>query len=94
MYPFTYQFTNGIVGDELDKKLTKDYIYVLSNKNPCLYLFNYNRTQIQTHIPEYVLQQLNLPFALAIDGAGNLFLCNCELTYNILMLDSKGKVRQ
>ena len=67
--PFTYQFANGFLGHHcLDIKLTKDYVYVLSNNAPYLYLFYYNGKQIESEIPQFELSQSNLPFGMALDG--------------------------
>ena len=91
-YPFAYQFAKGIFGNKLDIKLTEDYIYVLSNRNPYIFVFNYNGYQITTQFTEYFLEQSNLLFGLAIDGAGNLFSCNYKRMHDIFIFDSKGQV--
>ena len=91
-YPFIYQFANGIIGHRMDIKLTNDYIYVISDKDPYLYSFSYNRTRIHTNISTNILKHFYLPFGIAIDGAGNLFLCNSGLRFTFIILDPKGKV--
>ena len=48
-FSFKSQFGNDQLKYPLDVKLSKEYIYVLDNSNPCLHLFNY------THILQIVL---------------------------------------
>ena len=91
-YPFAYQFANGIVGSKQDIKLTEDYIYVLSNRNPYMYVFGYNACRLETQFPVHILEQLPNPFGLAIDGAGNLFIFNCDGCGYIVISDQKGRI--
>ena len=93
-YPYDYVFANGIVGDQLDIKLTEEFIYVLSDMNPYIYLFKYSGTQIETRIQESFLKQFLLPFGSAIDRSGNILLCHSNMSdnNNIVIIDSEGKI--
>ena len=91
-YPFAYQFANSIGGSKQDIKLTKDYIYVLSDRYPYLYVFDYNACRLETQFPVHILEQLHLPFGFTIDGAGNLFICNAYENGYVFIFNSKGEL--
>ena len=71
---FKSQFGKGILKSPSDIKLTNEYIYVLSYKNPFLYSFNYNLTQVETAVLNSISKHLKLPNSFCIDGAINFII--------------------
>ena len=64
----TSSFGDEITATPMDIQLTKDNIYVLSDQYPYIYTFNYDLSQVQNTISEYISKYLNSPYGLAIDG--------------------------
>ena len=90
-YPFAYRFAEGIVGNFLNIKLTQEFIYVLSDKNPYLYRFKYNGIRSDITVPDRYLKHFKLHSGMAVDEAGNLLLYNSHLNNHISILNSEGQ---
>ena len=57
-----------------DVKLTKEYIYVLDQSNPCLHLFNYNLILLRSVISRGDGMQVICPFYFFIDPRDNIII--------------------
>ena len=73
---FKAQFGNNELYHPLDVKLSKEYIYVLDESNPCLHLFNYN----------YILQKSVITRGKGMDVVDSYFFF-IDRTDNILITD-------
>ena len=86
---FKSQFGKGILKSPCDIKLTNEYIYVLSHTNPFLYSFNYNLTQVQNAILNFISKHLKYPFSFCIDGAGNFIISDYD-QHAIVLFNQEG----
>ena len=90
-YSYKTEFGNGITFLR-DIKLTKNNIYLLSKKNPFLYIFNHDLTQVNNAIvSDSISQHLNTPNSFVIDGAGN-FIFPSYSNNNITIFDKQGRL--
>ena len=90
-YSYKTEFGNGITLLR-DIKITKNNIYLLSNKSPFLYIFNLDLTQVNSAIvSDSISQHLNGPNSFVIDGAGN-FIFPSYSNDNITIFDKQGRL--
>ena len=73
-FRFISQFGKDILKKPLDIKLSKEYIFVLDESNPCLHLFNYNHILQKSVIPRYNELQVIRPFYFFIDPNVNILI--------------------
>ena len=73
---FKSQFGNDKLKNPRDVKLSKEYIYVIDESNPCLHLFNYN----------HILQKSVISQGEGMEVINPLF-CFVDQTNNILISD-------
>ena len=78
-FSFKSQFGNNILKDPRDVKLSKEYIYVLDESNPCLHLFSYN----------HILHKSVISRGEGMAVINPLF-CFVDQTDNILISDSSS----
>ena len=78
-FSFKAQFGNNELNHPRDVKLSKGYIYVLDESNPCLHLFNYN----------YLLQKRVISRGGGMDIV-NPFFFFIDKTHNILITDRES----
>ena len=71
---FISQFGKDILKHPLDVKLSKEYIFVLDESNPCLHLFNYNHILQKSVISRGKGNQVINPFYFFIDQTDNIFI--------------------
>ena len=76
IFTFKAQFGKGRLIHPRDVKLSKEYIYVLDESNPCLHLFNYN----------YILQKSVITRGEGMDVINSYFFF-IDKTNNILITD-------
>ena len=90
-YSYKTEFGNGITFLR-DIKLTKNNIYLVSNKSPFLYIFNLDLTQVNSAIvSDSISQHLNTPNSFVIDEAGN-FIFPSYSNNNITIFDKQGRL--
>ena len=90
-YSYKTEFGNGITFLR-DIKLTKNNIYLVSNKSPFLYIFNLDLTQVNSAIvSDSISQHLNTPNSFVIDEAGN-FIFPSYSNDNITIFDKQGRL--
>ena len=75
-FSFKSQFGKDTLKGPRDVKLSKEYIYVLDESNPCLHLFNYN----------HILQKSVISRGKGMEVSNPLF-CFVDQTDNILISD-------
>ena len=73
-YSYKSQFGMSILKPPLDIQLTKDSIFVLSHRNPFLYSFNYNLTQLHNTVCDSIRKHLKSPYSFFIDGNDNFII--------------------
>ena len=88
-YSYKSQFGMSILKYPTDIQLTKDSIFVLSDKNPFLYTFNYNLTQLHNTVCDSICKHLNYPYSFIIDGNDNFIISNYS-NNNIVIFNNTG----
>ena len=73
-FSFKSQFGNNILKDPRDVKLSKEYIYVLDESNPCLHLFNYNHILQKSVISRGEEMEVIDPCFFFIDQTDNILI--------------------
>ena len=71
---FISQFGKDILKYPLDVKLSKEYIFVLDEFNPCLHLFNYNHILQKSVISRGKEMQVIIPYFFFIDQTHNILI--------------------
>ena len=90
-YSYKTEFGKGI-SLLRDIKLTKNNIYLLSNKSPFLYIFNHDLTHVNSAIvSDSISKHLNAPNSFVIDEAGN-FIFPSYSNNNITIFDKQGRL--
>ena len=85
---FISQFGKDILMKPRDVKLSKEYIFVLDESNPCLHLFNYNHILQESVISRGIGMQLINPYYLFIDQTDNILISDCG-SNSILIFDKE-----
>ena len=88
-YSYKSQFGISILKSPTDIQLTKDSIFVLSDKNPFLYTFNYNLTQLHNTVSDSICKHLNYPLSFIIDGNDNFIISDYN-NNNIVIFNNTG----
>ena len=74
-FRFIFQFGKDILKYPRDVKLSKEYIFVLDESNPCLHLFNYNHILQKSVISRGKgMQVLINPYYFFIDQTDNILI--------------------
>ena len=73
-FSFKSQFGEGKLKDPRDVKLSKEYIYVLDESNPCLHLFNYNHILQKSVISRGKGMEVIYPCFFFIDQTDNIVI--------------------
>ena len=73
-FSFKSQFGNDTLIFPRDVKLSKEYIYVLDESNPCLHLFNYNHILQKSVISRGKGMEVINPFFFFVDQTGNILI--------------------
>ena len=73
-FSFKSQFGKDTLKDPRDVKLSKEYIYVLDESNPCLHLFNYNHILQKSVISRGKGMEVIFPFYFFVDQTGNILI--------------------
>ena len=71
-FTFTTQFTTPRARGPTDIKLTKEFVFVLDDSNPCLHLFNYNYILQKSFISRGIGMQVVHPWCFFIDHTNNI----------------------
>ena len=71
---FKSQFGNDTLKDPRDVKLSKEYIYVLDESNPCLHLFCYNHILQKSVISRGIGMSLIYPHFFFVDQTDNIVI--------------------
>ena len=71
---FKSQFGNDKFKDPRDVKLSKEYIYVLDNSNPCLHLFCYNHILQKSVLSRGEGMEVINPYFFFIDQTDNILI--------------------
>ena len=71
---FKSQFGNDTLKDPRDVKLSKEYIYVLDESNPCLHLFSYNDILQKSVISRGIGMSLIYPHFFFVDQTDNIVI--------------------
>ena len=77
-FRFISQFGRDILKSPRDVKLSKKYIFVLDESNPCLHLFNYNHILQKSVISRGEGMQLIDPWNFFIDQTNNVLISDCD----------------
>ena len=73
-FRFISQFGKDILKYPLDVKLSKEYVFVLNESNPCLHLFNYNHILQKSVISRGIGMQVINPWNFFIDQTDNILI--------------------
>ena len=73
-FRFISQFGKDILKTPRDVKLSKEYIFVLDESNPCLHLFNYNHILQKSVISRGKGMQVINPWNFFIDQTDNILI--------------------
>ena len=73
-FRFISQFGKDTLQEPLDVKLSKEYIFVLDESNPCLHLFNYNHILQKSVISRGKGMQVINPYYFFIDQTDNILI--------------------
>ena len=76
-FRFISQFGKDVLRYLLDVKLSKEYIFVLNESNPCLHLFNYNHILLKSVISRGKRMEVIDPFFFFIDQTDNILISDC-----------------
>ena len=68
------KFGKDILQSPRDVKLSKEYIFVLDESNPCLHLFSYNHILLESVISRGEGMQVVDPWNFFIDRTGNILI--------------------
>ena len=71
-FKYISKFGEDSLSDPRDIKLSKDYIYVLDESNPCVYLFDYDHILQKRHITRGNGMLVSDPYFFFIDDSSNL----------------------
>ena len=77
-FVFKDQFGQNSLKNPCDVKLTRKYIYVLDESNPCLHLFNYNLILQKSVLSRGKGLQLIDPRSCYIDSSDNIFVSDYQ----------------
>ena len=77
-FRFISQFGKDTLKYPLDVKLSKEYIFVLDESNPCLHLFNYNHIIQKSIISRGKGMQVINPWFFFIDQTDNILISDCD----------------
>ena len=73
-FKFISKFGEDSLSHPRDIKLSKDYIYVLDESNPCVYLFDYDHILQKKHITRGEGMLVSDPYFFFIDDSNNLLI--------------------
>ena len=73
-FKFISKFGEDSLSHPRDIKLSKDYIYVLDDSNPCVYLFDYDHILQKKHITRGEGMLVSNPYFFFIDDSNNLLI--------------------
>ena len=73
-FKFISKFGEDSLSYPRDIKLSKDYIYVLDESNPCVYLFDYDHILQKKHITRGEGMLVSNPYFFFIDDSNNLLI--------------------
>ena len=73
-FKFISKFGEDSLSYPRDIKLSKDYIYVLDESNPCVYLFDYGHILQKKHIIRGEGMLVSNPYFFLIDDSNNLLI--------------------
>ena len=76
-FGFISQFGKDILKFPHDVKLSKEYIFVLDESNPCLHLFNYNHILQKSVISRGKAKQVINPYYFFIDQTDDILISDC-----------------
>ena len=71
---FKTQFTTPRARGPIDIKLTREFIFVLDDSNPCLHLFSYNYVIQKSVISRGIGMQVAHPWSFFIDHTNNILI--------------------
>ena len=77
-FRFISQFGKGSLKYPLDVKLSKEYIFVLDESNPCLHLFNYNHILQKSFISRGKGMEVINPWFFFNDRTDNILISDCD----------------
>ena len=75
---FKSQFGKGTLKKPHDVKLSKEYIYILDESNPCLHLFNYNHIKQKSVISRGEGKLVFDPNFFELDKNDNILITDCN----------------
>ena len=87
-FSFKSQFGKYTLQEPLDVKLSKEYIFVLDESNPCLHLFNYNHILQNSVISRGEEMQVIFPRFFFIDRTNNILISD-RGSNSILIFNSR-----
>ena len=82
-FRFISQFGKDTLQYPRDVKLSKEYIFVLDESNPCLHLFNYNHILQKSVISRGKGKQVINPWNFFIDRTDNILISDCDSTLSL-----------
>ena len=90
-FSFKFQFGKDTLKQPLDVKLSKEYIFVLDESNPCLPLFNYNHILQKSVISRGKEMQVIFPRFFFIDQTDNIVISD-SYSNSILIFNKEFKL--
>ena len=76
-FGFISQFGKDTLKSPMNVKLSKEYVFVLDESNPCLHLFNYNHILQKSVISRGKGMQVIDPWNFFIDQTDNILISDC-----------------
>ena len=73
-FKFISKFGEDSLSDPRDIKLSNDYIYVLDESNPCVYLFDHDHILQKRHITRGNGMLVSNPYSFFLDNSNNLLI--------------------
>ena len=73
-FSFKSEFGKATLNSPRDVKLSKEYIFVLDQSNPCLHLFDYNNILHSSSITRGIGMQVTNPIYFFLDNLGNILI--------------------
>ena len=77
-FVFKDQFGQNSLKKPCDVKLTRRYVYILDESNPCLHLFDYNLILQKSVLSRGEGLQLIYPLSCFIDNSDNILISDCQ----------------
>ena len=75
-FSFKSEFGKDTLNSPRDVKLSKDYIFILDQSNPCFHLFDFNKILMNSLITRGIKMQVTNPIKFFLDYTGNILIAD------------------